>query len=153
MPMLPGKSQATISKNIREFHGGPTYEHTKEKFGKGTADKQAVAASMHAAGKSKDPKGEDHKTAVAKMHPEHLHKLVQHAMSGKAGPEAQGMAQQAMQSPMSAPGGDQPQDSSAPPANRAAMFASGASDNDADDQQPTAPPSRASMFQRRSGGM
>ena len=46
MPMKRGKSQKVVSENIREFHGGKTYEKTKRKFGKKTADKQAVAAAL-----------------------------------------------------------------------------------------------------------
>jgi hypothetical protein len=46
MSLKPGKSKATVSKNISEFHTGPTYARTKAKFGKETADKQAVAAAM-----------------------------------------------------------------------------------------------------------
>ena len=64
MPLKKGKSQETISENISEFHEGETYAHTKEKFGKETADKQAVAAALHAAGKDKvkhTPTGNLHK--------------------------------------------------------------------------------------------
>lgn len=39
---LEGKS---ISDDIREFHGGATYQRTKSKFGKSTADRQAIAAA------------------------------------------------------------------------------------------------------------
>jgi aminoglycoside phosphotransferase family enzyme len=46
MPLKPGSDRNTISANISEFHHGATYERTKEKFGKATADKQAVAAAM-----------------------------------------------------------------------------------------------------------
>jgi hypothetical protein len=46
MPLKPGKSKATVSKNISEFHTGATYARTKAKFGKETADKQAIAAAM-----------------------------------------------------------------------------------------------------------
>jgi len=53
MPLKSGKSKKVIAKNIREFHHGATYEHTKEKYGKQTADRQAVAAAMHKAGKSR----------------------------------------------------------------------------------------------------
>jgi hypothetical protein len=53
MPLKPGKSRKVVSENISEFHGGKTYEHTKKKFGKAKADRQAVAAAMNKAGKSK----------------------------------------------------------------------------------------------------
>jgi hypothetical protein len=53
MPLKSGSSQKTISQNIRELHKGPQYERTKREHGKETADKQAVAAAMHKAGKSK----------------------------------------------------------------------------------------------------
>lgn len=45
MPLTPGKSKATFSKNISEFHKGPTYAHTAEKFGKARANDQAVAVA------------------------------------------------------------------------------------------------------------
>jgi hypothetical protein len=44
--MKPGKSRKTVSQNISEFHHGETFAKTKAKFGKETADKQAVAAAM-----------------------------------------------------------------------------------------------------------
>ena len=53
MPMKEGSSQETISENISEFHKGKTYARTKRKFGKEKADKQAVAAALNKAGKSK----------------------------------------------------------------------------------------------------
>ena len=53
MPLEKGSSKSTISRNIAEFHGGPTYERTKAKFGKAVADKQAVAASLSEARKSR----------------------------------------------------------------------------------------------------
>jgi hypothetical protein len=52
MPLKKGSSRKTISTNIREFHGGPTYDKTKRKFGKETADRQAVAAALSSARKS-----------------------------------------------------------------------------------------------------
>lgn len=52
MPLKPGKSQKTISKNISEFHGGETYAKTMGKFGKKKADKQAVAVALNVARKS-----------------------------------------------------------------------------------------------------
>lgn len=53
MPLSPGKSKATISKNISEFHGGKTYARTARKFGKAKANAQAVAVAMSRAGKSR----------------------------------------------------------------------------------------------------
>ena len=52
MPMKKGTSKRTISTNIKEFHTGKTYAATKAKFGKKTADRQAVAAAMNTARKS-----------------------------------------------------------------------------------------------------
>ena len=46
MPLKAGKSPKTVSTNIAEFHTGKTYAATKAKFGKKTADKQAIAAAM-----------------------------------------------------------------------------------------------------------
>jgi hypothetical protein len=45
MPLKKGKSKAVLEENIREFHHGKTYAKTARKFGKGTANKQAVAAA------------------------------------------------------------------------------------------------------------
>jgi hypothetical protein len=45
MPLKKGKSKAVLAENIREFHGGKTYARTARKFGKSTANKQAVAAA------------------------------------------------------------------------------------------------------------
>jgi hypothetical protein len=47
MPLIPGKGPAVVSQNIREFHKGPTFQHTAEKFGKARADKQAIAVALH----------------------------------------------------------------------------------------------------------
>jgi hypothetical protein len=52
MPLKKGTSKETISKNIREFHKGPTFAQTKAKFGKEKADAQAVAAALSTARKS-----------------------------------------------------------------------------------------------------
>ncbi len=46
MPLIPGKSPEAISKNIAELHGGKTFAHTSEKFGKDKANKQAVAIAL-----------------------------------------------------------------------------------------------------------
>lgn len=43
---MPLKKSNSTSKNIAEFHTGKTYARTKAKFGKETADKQAIAAAM-----------------------------------------------------------------------------------------------------------
>lgn len=52
MPLHKGKSKKVISENIKEFHTGPTYAHTEQKFGKKRADKQAVAAALETARKT-----------------------------------------------------------------------------------------------------
>ena len=52
MPMKKGSSRKTISTNIKEFHGGKTYNASKAKFGKAKADKQAVAAAESTARRS-----------------------------------------------------------------------------------------------------
>ena len=56
MPLKPGKSKKTISKNIEEFHGGPTYNKTAKKFGKEKANKQAIAVAYANARKSRGSK-------------------------------------------------------------------------------------------------
>lgn len=52
MPLKRGRSNKVVSENIRELHTGKTYERTKEKFGKKTADKQAVAIALNKKRKS-----------------------------------------------------------------------------------------------------
>jgi hypothetical protein len=52
MPLKKSKSRAGISKKIEEFHEGKTYAHTKAKFGKKKADKQAVAVALNTARKA-----------------------------------------------------------------------------------------------------
>ncbi len=47
MPLKRGEKN--VSANISELHRGPQYARTKAKHGKSVADKQAVAAAMHAA--------------------------------------------------------------------------------------------------------
>lgn len=46
MPLKAGKSKATVAANIREFHGGATFQKTKKKFGAAKANKQAIAVAM-----------------------------------------------------------------------------------------------------------
>lgn len=49
MPMMKGKGN--VSRNIKEFHKGETYAKTANKYGKKTANKQAVAAAINASKK------------------------------------------------------------------------------------------------------
>ncbi len=51
MPLKPGNSPEVKSQNIREFHTGKTYAHTKAKFGKKRADAQAIAVALDTARK------------------------------------------------------------------------------------------------------
>jgi hypothetical protein len=53
MPLMPGNSSKTISENIRELHTGKTFSHTAAKFGKGRANKQAVAIALSEARKGR----------------------------------------------------------------------------------------------------
>jgi hypothetical protein len=57
MPLEKSASKPAISRNISEFHKGPSYAHTAEKFGKKDADRQAVAVAMNVARKAKRAKG------------------------------------------------------------------------------------------------
>lgn len=57
MPLKSGKSQATISENIRELHHGPTHERTAKKFGEERAHEQSIAIAMETARKTKRKKG------------------------------------------------------------------------------------------------
>jgi hypothetical protein len=83
------------------------------------------------------PGGAACKAAMDKMHPGHAHRMMEHASSGKAGPEMQKMAQQAMQGPA----GPDEQAPAAP--QRPSMFSG---DNDQDDQAEASPASTGSMF-------
>lgn len=56
MPLKSGYSEKTIAHNISELHGGKTYEHTEEKFGKGKANKQAIAIALAKSRESKKGK-------------------------------------------------------------------------------------------------
>ncbi len=53
MPLKKGRSKKVLAENIREFHHGKTYAHTAAKFGKATANKQAVAAAYSQQRRSK----------------------------------------------------------------------------------------------------
>jgi hypothetical protein len=46
MPLRAGASNTIVSANIREMHSGKTYAHTRAKFGKRRADRQAVAIAL-----------------------------------------------------------------------------------------------------------
>ena len=52
MPLKAGSSNKIIGENIRELHGGNTYERTKRKYGKSRADKQAIAIAMSKSGRA-----------------------------------------------------------------------------------------------------
>ena len=52
MPLKKGKSQAVVSENISELHGGKTHAKTAKKFGTKKADKQSVAIALSQARKS-----------------------------------------------------------------------------------------------------
>ena len=102
-----------------------------------TSEEEGIKAKARAklGDKGGDPPAGDHKAAIAKMHPEHLHKLVQDAHAGKFGPEAQQSAQQAMQPQQAAPNAQDPNQSGAAQPNYAGMFSGGGqADGDSDDQ-------------------
>lgn len=163
MPLIPGRGH--VGDNIKEFRTGPTYAHTAGKFGHDRAEKQALAVSLneqdkdgehsrprsHHSAPHHSPPASDHQAAIAKMHPEHLHRLVQEAHAGKYGPQAQQTAQQAMEAP-AAPAGPQgpPQGQPAVPP-RGAMFGGGGMGEP--DQDDMGPPNRAAMFAGSRGGM
>ena len=140
----PGKSfPVNDATHARMAISGATRSEHVGNISMSEADKIKAAARAKLHGGA-DPKGgmEMHKAAIARMHPEHLHRMVEHAMSGKAGPEMKQMAQQAMQGPA----GHQEPDGDEMPMNGQSPF----SDNDADDMASQPPPqSTGSMF---SGG-
>lgn len=112
--------------------GGATRAEHAGHISKSEEDHIKSEARSKLGEKDGDPPAQDHKAAVAKMHPEHVHHLVKAAHEGKFGPEAQKMAQSAMSAqPPQANGQAGP--STKP--NYASMF-SGNSDGDADDEQP-----------------
>lgn len=88
------------------------------------------------------------KAAVAKMHPEHVHRLVKDAHDGKFGPDAQKAAQQAMQGSAEQRGAmnddtDQPGPEAKP--NYASMFNG---NDESEDEDQTAPVPAGSIFSR-----
>jgi hypothetical protein len=52
MPLRKGRSRKTVSTNISELHHGKTFAHTRKKFGKRRANKQAIAIALNTARKS-----------------------------------------------------------------------------------------------------
>ena len=121
---MPDRAHAEAA--LRLDHNAPPSERPK------------IEAMAHEKLGEKPGMGGDHKAMIAKMHPEHLHKLVQAAHAGQYGPEAKQMASQAMQGAQGTPPATQPQQPGKP--NYSSMF-SGAGD---DEQAP--PQSSGSPF-------
>jgi hypothetical protein len=100
-----------------------------------------------------DPKGVpamDHKAAVAKMHPDHVHRLVTEAAAGMHGAHAMNHAHHAMMMPQDgAETGNSGDENIQSPAETAAPQRSPFSDNDADDMASAPQASTGTMF---SGG-
>lgn len=112
-----------------------------------SSEEAAIKAKARAklGGKDDPP---DHKAAVAKMHPEHVHKLVTDAHAGKYGPQAQQVAQMATQPQQSAmPQQDDGDADDTGGSSPSSMFSSGGASPAA--AAPPQPASRASMFQGR----
>jgi hypothetical protein len=53
VPLLNSPSKKAVGQNISEFHSGPTFAKTADKFGKGTANKQAIAVALNIQRKAK----------------------------------------------------------------------------------------------------
>jgi len=52
MPLTKGSGKKVFSQNISEFTKGKTFKHTKKKFGKKKAMKQAVAIAYKMSGET-----------------------------------------------------------------------------------------------------
>ena len=133
----PSHQRAAISGATRSEHAGNI----------STSEEAAIKAKARAklGDKGGDPPA-DHKAAVAKMHPAHVHKLVMDAHAGKYGPQAQQVAQQAtqpQQGAMPPQQGDGDADDMTQPSGPSSMFSSSGQSPAA----PAQPASRASMFQ------
>lgn len=117
----------------------PTPGHTPAKSNT-EADPDAVKAAnktfvdKDAKDKAAAQATPDHKAAVQKMQPQHVHKLVQDAHDGKFGPDAQKTAQQAMQPQASTTAPQDPTQSQPAQPNYASMFQGGQSTDDDSDQ-------------------
>lgn len=139
---ISGATRSEHAGNISSSEENHIKSEAREKLGEGDA-KGAGDAHTKA------------KAAVAKMHPTHVHKIMQDAHAGKFGPEAQKTAQQAMQgggsSPMQSGDADGDNDSTAvpgPPQNFNSMFSGSGG---AQAQQPQAPP-QGNKFSSMFGG-
>jgi hypothetical protein len=119
---------------VKKFFGGGDDEQDAQpaQTEQHVDPKDVAAANASFAKPATDPAAA--KAAVAKMHPQHVHQLVQDAHSGKFGPDAQKAAKQAMQSPTGAPDGktDQPGPTAKP--NYADMFSTKGKANEDPDQ-------------------
>lgn len=135
-----GHARAAITDASHAEHVGNISKSTEERI-----DAKAKA-KLHD-GKGGDPPA-DHKAAVAKMHPEHVHKLVEDAHAGKFGPEAQRHAQAAMQGQDGQSENDGDADDVGRPVSQArSIFGRGDDDQD-DDAQPAGPADARSIFGR-----
>lgn len=52
MPLKKGRSKKVMDENFHELRHGPTYAHTRRKFGKERANKQMQAIALSQARKS-----------------------------------------------------------------------------------------------------
>lgn len=133
---ISGATRSEHAGNISSSEEASIKAKARAKLGDGDADDPAKGqGDAHAKAKA----------AVAKMHPTHVHKLIQDAHSGKFGPEAQQTAQQAMQGGSPAETGDAPAQD-AP--DYSSMF-SGRSSAPAQPAQQSQPGDYSSMFSGR----
>lgn len=143
----PGRSfPVNDSTHARMAISGATRSEHAGNISKSEEDSIKAKARAKLGGSSKEapahgdcPGGEACKSAIDKAHPGHMHRMMEHAASGKAGPEMQQMAQQAMQGPA-------PEENAAPAGPAKSSMFSGEPDGD---EQEAAPASSGSMF---SGG-
>ena len=128
-------ARLAISGATRSEHAGNISASEAERI-----KSEARAKLAHWGKGGSDGKPEDHKAAVAKMHPEHVHRMVTEAAAGNHGPAMQQMGAKAMQPQMAQGDGEQ----------QAPQKSSPFSDNDGDEgggsMAPAGPPSRSSMF-------
>lgn len=131
---LPGhRFPLNDKKHDRLAISGATHSEHAGNISKSQEERiKAEARAKLGEGKDGDSKGgdppTDHKAAVAKMHPEHVHKLVKAAHEGKFGPEAQKAAHAAMSQPSAQQqqnpfASDDDGDEEGSPASASAIFA------------------------------